>query len=209
MTAPLAATLRRPASMDDGQWTWLRRVAATVDALRTAELHDPRLAVTIRQPWAELAMAGLKPVENRGWRPRRLTVPGPLWIHAAARPDPGWRDRLDDWLDRDDEPPLTPPGWTPDRVRDRAAWAVQAREARGALLGRVLLADVHEHWRCQHPDRVPFYPDDPSWTLTSCAPLTVDDGTHWLFAHPRRLSQPIPMPGRLGCWPLELKVDHG
>lgn len=40
-------------------------------------------ALSIRQPWAYLIVAGIKPVENRTW----LThYRGPLTIHAGVRP---------------------------------------------------------------------------------------------------------------------------
>ncbi len=55
-------------------------------------------AITIRQPWASLIMAGIKTVENRTWR---TSYRGPLLIHAGAGTDreamaryghllPGW-----------------------------------------------------------------------------------------------------------------------
>lgn len=42
-------------------------------------------ALTIRQPWASLIMAGTKRVENRTWS---TNYRGPLVIHAAAAPAP-------------------------------------------------------------------------------------------------------------------------
>jgi hypothetical protein len=42
------------------------------------------VALSIRQPWASLIVAGLKPVENRSWRVRYR---GPLLIHAGQRVD--------------------------------------------------------------------------------------------------------------------------
>lgn len=41
-------------------------------------------ALTIRQPWAGLIVAGLKTVENRSWP---TSYRGVLVIHAGARPD--------------------------------------------------------------------------------------------------------------------------
>jgi hypothetical protein len=40
--------------------------------------------LSIRQPWATLIVAGIKPVENRSW-PTRYR--GPLYIHASSRFD--------------------------------------------------------------------------------------------------------------------------
>ncbi|MFJ3772468.1 hypothetical protein ACIPX0_12310 [Streptomyces sp. NPDC090075] len=57
-------------------------------------------ALTVRQPWAALIAAGLKPVENRSWAlPRSFA--GPLLIHAGAKDDregwltPGVREALE------------------------------------------------------------------------------------------------------------------
>lgn len=44
-------------------------------------------ALTVCQPYAELLIAGLKPVENRKWR---TAFRGRLWIHAG---------KSKDWLD--------------------------------------------------------------------------------------------------------------
>lgn len=44
-------------------------------------------ALSIRQPWASLIVAGVKDIENRSWR---TTYRGPVLIHAAqtmTRPD--------------------------------------------------------------------------------------------------------------------------
>ncbi len=42
-------------------------------------------ALTVRQPWAGLLAAGVKPVENRTWR---TSARGELWLHAGAGADP-------------------------------------------------------------------------------------------------------------------------
>lgn len=45
----------------------------------------PRLALSVRQPWAWAIVAGHKPVENRSWRAPNpaLNFRGPVAIHAA------------------------------------------------------------------------------------------------------------------------------
>jgi hypothetical protein len=43
------------------------------------------LALSIRQPWAHLIIAGVKRIENRNWRTSHR---GPIAIHAARRVDP-------------------------------------------------------------------------------------------------------------------------
>lgn len=41
-------------------------------------------ALSLRQPWAFLVCAGIKPVENRTWR---TSYRGPIAVHAARQPD--------------------------------------------------------------------------------------------------------------------------
>jgi hypothetical protein len=45
---------------------------------------EARIALSIKQPWATLVVHGLKTIELRKWRPRRLGV---LYIHTGAKPD--------------------------------------------------------------------------------------------------------------------------
>lgn len=52
-------------------------------------------ALSIRQPWAWLILAGPKDVENRTWRTRYR---GPLAIHAARRLDEVYVPRFADLL---------------------------------------------------------------------------------------------------------------
>ncbi|NIR30147.1 MAG: ASCH domain-containing protein [Gammaproteobacteria bacterium] len=48
---------------------------------RPPERPLPRVALSLRQPWAWLVASGLKPVENRTWR---TTFRGPFLIHAGS-----------------------------------------------------------------------------------------------------------------------------
>jgi hypothetical protein len=50
----------------------------------TADHALSRIAVSIKQPWATLVVHGLKKIELRRWRPRRL---GLVYIHAGGVPD--------------------------------------------------------------------------------------------------------------------------
>jgi len=43
-------------------------------------------ALTIRRPWAQLVIAGIKPVENRSWT---TAYRGPFIVHAGQRWEPG------------------------------------------------------------------------------------------------------------------------
>lgn len=54
-------------------------------------MKNELLCISVWQPWAELIIAGIKPVENRTWF---TNYKGPLLIHAALRWDAGWEDKL-------------------------------------------------------------------------------------------------------------------
>jgi hypothetical protein len=79
------------------------------------------VALSVRQPWAELLLAGVKDVENRAWP---TTYRGPLIVHAGQR------------IDREALEMLVAEG-----VR------LPAELATGALLGSVEVVDcVRGHW---------------------------------------------------------------
>ncbi len=48
-------------------------------------MADVAYALSIRQPWAALIVAGRKTIEVRTWSTQRR---GPIWIHASKLPDP-------------------------------------------------------------------------------------------------------------------------
>ena len=41
-------------------------------------------ALSLKQPWADLIVSGVKPIENRKWK---SSYRGPLLIHASKNPD--------------------------------------------------------------------------------------------------------------------------
>lgn len=45
--------------------------------------------ISLKQPWAEMVLSGIKQSENRS---RRTTYRGPIIIHASKRFDKNWRD---------------------------------------------------------------------------------------------------------------------
>lgn len=79
-------------------------------------------ALTVRQPWAGLIMAGVKTVENRSWVTHYR---GELYVHASARPDTDAMSVLDE-------------------QEDLAGVDVGVN---GAILGTVELYDIAEHVR--------------------------------------------------------------
>ena len=53
-------------------------------------MAEPLVAISVKQPWATLIVAGLKTIEIRSWPTRRR---GPVLIHAGKVPDErpeGW-----------------------------------------------------------------------------------------------------------------------
>lgn len=79
-------------------------------------MNAPLLALSVKQPWAALIVAGLKAVEVRTWATR---VRGPVLIHASKIPDP------------------RPEGWA--LVATPEVRALAAR--RGGILGTATLSD--------------------------------------------------------------------
>ena len=97
------------------------------------------VALSVKQPWAALLVAGLKTVEVRTWGTRRR---GPVLIHAARVPDP------------------RPDGWalvTDPAVRELAALG-------GGVLGVAELTDCLEYPSADRfaADR-PRHHNHPSW----------------------------------------------
>jgi hypothetical protein len=71
-------------------------------------------ALTVKQPWAALIVAGIKDVENRSWFPREDQLGQRILIHAGVKRDKDGKD----------------------------CGAVDYDDVKGALLGSVVLFDV-------------------------------------------------------------------
>jgi hypothetical protein len=56
----------------------------TLAALVRSNPDLPRVALSIRQPWAYFVVNGFKDVENRTWK---TDYRGPVLIHASQKPD--------------------------------------------------------------------------------------------------------------------------
>jgi ASCH domain len=99
-----------------------RRVLA---AQRTAEIAPAHKALSVRQPFADLIVRGLKPIENRTWR---TNYRGVVYIHAAKRPHPMTREEIEQCF----------------QVR------LDRPRCHGAIIGRATLIDIVEthdsHW---------------------------------------------------------------
>src|SRR3954453_23306276 len=147
-------------------------------------------ALTIRQPWAALIMAGSKDVENRVWP---TSFRGRLAIHAGLRFADITSDSItSDSITSDSIPShsITSDSITSDSITsDSIVPAVGAELGipadavmtlpRGVLVGTVELHDCRRDSdsRGALPDR---------W--------------HWLVRDPEPLAEPVPATGRLGLW---------
>src|SRR4051812_31769631 len=132
-------------------------------------------ALTIRQPWAALIMAGSKDVENRV---RPTSFRGRLAIHAGLR----FADITSDSITSDS---ITSDSITSDSIVAAAgaelgipADAVMTLP-RGVIVGTVELHDCRRD-------------SDSPWALP--------DRWHWLVHDPEPLAEPVPATGRLGLW---------
>ncbi len=135
-----------------------------VGATRRGEcgMSEKLRVLTIRQPWAELIIRGIKPVENRTWQ---TTYRGSLLIHAAAKYD------VDGALDAVQS----------GQISYGAAW-ICATAPRGAIIGQVDLADCVQdsssewaeegcwHWLLENPqvfdEPIPWRGRQGLWTIT-------------------------------------------
>ncbi len=97
-----------------------------------------RYALSIKQPWAALVVAGLKTIEVRRWS---TAVRGRVFIHAARIPD----ERPEAWA------------WVKDELRPLA-------ELGGGLIGSVeLAACVRYRTPAGFAGDVDKHLNDPSW----------------------------------------------
>lgn len=130
-------------------------------------------ALSIKQPWAELIIAGIKDVENRTWG---TSYRGPLLIHAGKVADSRWLDA--DWRDALGLPPKAVTHLEHVGVKDGLPMAL------GGIIGCVELIDVRKPFR----GRVAYR----QWHEYGM--------TGWYLKNPQRFDQPIPWRGQLGLF---------
>lgn len=135
-------------------------------------------ALTVRQPWAWAIMHGGKDVENRS-RNIAGSYRGPVAITAGLAFDPDGQCEVA-------------------RLTETTGpWPYDGFDF-GAVLGVVILGDVHRSFDCWELD---------SPKRTRCSPWAIDDSPwHLILANPRPLPKPIPVKGRLGLWTLPVDV---
>lgn len=108
-------------------------------------------ALTVRQPWAHLIMAGLKDVENRS---RRTHYRGRIAIHVSLKPSRSWV--------------VSHPDPLPWDFLDAAERAWMENHNAGHIIGTIELADCvqdssspwafaeHWHWVLARPELLEF-----------------------------------------------------
>lgn len=137
-------------------------------------------ALSVKQPWAELIAAGIKPIETRG---QRTHYRGPLAIHASQRPDLEAARRLRPSLD--------------ERIHGvavRCLFPLGDPLPFGRIVAIVNLTDCR-----------PFTAADAE---AACTPWRA--GAYaWDLSDARRADSVLPVSGRLGIWdcPDGLVVD--
>ena len=104
-------------------------------------LRDTAWALSIRQPWVELILRGVKSIELRKWT---TDYRGPLWLHAPIK--------------MDELPPLF--------LSDSPLFV--GGYVGSAVLRTILTMDARrwESWRVHHCDPGPYVPGYFGWVLS-------------------------------------------
>jgi hypothetical protein len=139
-------------------------------------------ALSFRQPWANLTVLGLKPVDNRPWR---TDYRGPIYIHAADGPD---------WF----PPPYTEEWLLSNLDQEGRELYLAMPRTRGALIGEGVLVD------CIKMGAVPLFPEYRSpvqWSPWFLGPFGL------VLADPKRYEKPITWPGALKLF--EVNIERG
>lgn len=174
-------------------------------------------ALTVLQPWADLIMAGVKTVENRGWAPPSTL---PQWRDCESC-DHRWRGNAHcpecgsyRWISVGVDGPFPFRLWIHAGKRvDSAApswaldwWLTECHEfvtyeqyALGALLGSVEVTGCHH---AEDPCVEVRSHTDPSYRPRRylCSRWAEPDCYHWTLADLQPLDAPIPMRGRQRLW---------
>jgi hypothetical protein len=183
-------------------------------------------ALTVRQPWADLIMAGVKDVENRSW-PVPSTVPhhyacdyceyrvlegqevSPCGTcgRYGARPDGPFPFPL--MIHAAAKPDATEPWEAWLRWSDLYTARGDHRPAElilpertGVLLGTVEVTGCHHADECERTRQSDPYVD-ATREVVYCSRWAQPDTWHWTLADPQPLDTPVPAKGRLGLWTLE------
>jgi hypothetical protein len=126
-------------------------------------------ALTVRRPWAQLIMLGIKNIENRTWS---TDLRGPLVIHAAQR----WEA----------EGAALAQALHPDRDDALFLAALDRWQASVGYLGLVQLSRI-----CRQTV-------DTDGASCDCGPWAVPGHYHWILTDPQAFRAALPGPGGLG-----------
>ncbi len=139
-------------------------------------------ALSIKQPYAGLVIAGIKTVENRSWAPK--LAQGTIAIVSTASPDAA------KW-------------WGPEREsckKLKVAFPEELCKINGSILGTVTFD--HIIWMSEkgkpETDAAAWPPNWKTWWIP--------DSIGFIFEHPKKLLRPIPLKGRLGLYALDENV---
>lgn len=187
-------------------------------------------AVTVRQPYADLTVAGVVDVLNMA-RPVPSTLPqwhqcgcGHRASPDAERPYGDPREHTPSSLVRCG--PQGPVGPYPFRLGihaasqvapfrgHQAAWNALPHpeavtlERKGALVGWVTVTRQHHADKCRHdqPGSFPLHVgrtrETTVYPQAYCSPWALPDCWHYALADPVPLDEPVPMRGQTGLWRL-------
>jgi len=185
-------------------------------------------ALTVRQPWADLIMAGVKEVENRTW-PVPSTLPQ-WWAcgfcclpsRAHHRYDHETRFHVHqgtrfEFVSHDGPFPFrlgihAAAKIDTDALGDLWPTVVQARGTTdlqtGVLLGTVQVDGCHHADECySRSDSDILAPIGEGKPATYCSRWAEPDAYHWELSDPQPLDTPIPARGRLGLWTVPAGVS--
>jgi hypothetical protein len=136
-------------------------------------------ALSLTQPWATLVALGAKRIETRSWC---TSYRGPLAIHASKRMPKAasslcWEAPFRSVLETG--------GYT--------AGSVAATNPFGLPLGAVIAVAILADVQCITSENWPAEPEYVFGDYTA-------GRFAWILGHVQRLSEPIPVKGRLGLW---------
>lgn len=141
----------------------------------TISTSDIGRVLSVHEPWASLIVRGYKPVENRSWPPRGISLPCRIAIHASSFvPDAGkWQD-----FDYDVAPMI---GKSADEFRPLIR--------PGCIVGSVVVSGAYHPELSPSPD---LTPDESAW---------YEGEWGWRLCDARLYRQPIgPVSGKLNLW---------
>lgn len=159
-------------------------------------------AITVKQPWASLIVAGIKDIENRTWATKYR---GPLLIHASAKPVPF--NGLSNGVDFDTEQIIAIHNhWPVSEYGRYADW--MCKWPNSAIIGRVDVVDCvlnHPSVWAEFTEGVAWNPGAYPNGVNPCMGHEVSSPIYnWVLANPVQFDEPIlNVKGKLSLWEWE------